>query len=252
LSNIINPIHTCCKRCVFAQYEEKTQTGCLLNYIDKYKNIGSEILEAYDEDLEFYIINNKKCLGYREDTYFKKIGMENNSIDQKISHIKETSKLNYLCLVNLREFDNMQFNNLLEEFQNVSILPQKIIFIRYMDQSPLFEYHMIQDFLDKTSINGQWRLQTMLSTEMSNEQILHSTINLNKKYRFILSIEEADGCVSSIIEKANKIVYEDLGQFQIISTQHKKNKIFSTAPYRYSYIVKKQNLLMNDQNYIII
>ena len=53
----IKPIHTPCKDCTFAIYEGKTQNGCHLNLLEKYKNKNLEILEAYDEQKEFYIIN---------------------------------------------------------------------------------------------------------------------------------------------------------------------------------------------------
>ena len=50
----VNTIHTPCKSCVFALYEDKTQTDCGLNYISKYRQKDNvEVLEAYDNDKEF-------------------------------------------------------------------------------------------------------------------------------------------------------------------------------------------------------
>ena len=59
----INAVHTPCKNCVFAIYDNITQTNCALHYLDIYRDKDIEILEAYDNDKEFYIINNKKCIG---------------------------------------------------------------------------------------------------------------------------------------------------------------------------------------------
>jgi len=46
---------TPCKECVFAEYEEKTQTGCQLGLIEKYQ-AKDLVEECYDEDNEFFVI----------------------------------------------------------------------------------------------------------------------------------------------------------------------------------------------------
>ena len=52
---------TSCKSCSFAVYEEKTQTDCLHNRISKFKE---DVIAAYDDDKEFFVIN-RKCNFYR-------------------------------------------------------------------------------------------------------------------------------------------------------------------------------------------
>jgi hypothetical protein len=252
LSKEIKPIHTCCKNCSFAKYESKTQIGCELDYINKYKDIGAEVLEAYDNDLEFYIINEKKCLGYREESYFKKLDMNNSTIEEKINYFNSHNTIQYLCVVNLRNFNEQSFEQLTEQFASIPIGPKKIIFIRYMDQSPLFEYKTIQHFLETSKINCEWRLQTMISSDIIDNEILHNIVNLNKKYRFILYIEEIDYNINQLVSTANDIVYNKLKHFHVLSNENKNNKIFSAPSYRYSYIVNKENLLNNHDNYIIV
>jgi hypothetical protein len=58
-------IHTCCKDCVFSQYEGITQLDCSLGKIDKFERLDIPIIEAYDDEKEFYIIENRKCQFYR-------------------------------------------------------------------------------------------------------------------------------------------------------------------------------------------
>lgn len=54
-------IHTSCKDCVFATYDEDTQTGCRAGRLDKYRQNGSDIIEAFDNEKEFFVINKKLC-----------------------------------------------------------------------------------------------------------------------------------------------------------------------------------------------
>lgn len=64
MSSIL-PLHTSCKDCVFAIYDNKTQKGCELGRLDKYREKGVEIIEAFDNDLEFDIVNGHQCVAYR-------------------------------------------------------------------------------------------------------------------------------------------------------------------------------------------
>lgn len=63
--NTLNPIHTPCRNCVFAQYDGITQTGCKLGRIKKFNEVA-EVVEATDNEKDFYIINGRKCNAFRD------------------------------------------------------------------------------------------------------------------------------------------------------------------------------------------
>jgi len=67
----LSQTHTSCKKCVFAKYEGKTQTGCELGKIDNYKDAGIGIVETFDDDKEFFVIDGRFCLFYRNEEYMK-------------------------------------------------------------------------------------------------------------------------------------------------------------------------------------
>lgn len=58
-------IQTPCKNCCFATYSGITQIGCDAGRLEKFENIGTDIIEAYDEEKEFKVIN-RRCQYYRE------------------------------------------------------------------------------------------------------------------------------------------------------------------------------------------
>lgn len=70
--------NTPCKDCAFAKYTEDglTQIGCELGYIDKFKAVGNEVVEAYDQDKEFYVIMNRRCPGFRSQEWANKVPPE--------------------------------------------------------------------------------------------------------------------------------------------------------------------------------
>ena len=52
-------LQTSCKECLFSVYEKNTQTGCLANRIEMFKNTarGDIIIDAYDDEKEFYVVD---------------------------------------------------------------------------------------------------------------------------------------------------------------------------------------------------
>lgn len=247
----ISKIHTPCKNCVFAKYENITQTGCALSYLDKFRSKNVEILEVYDEEKEFYVINNKKCLGYRENKWFDQFDLQHSSLDEKIKKFKEFNHLSYLLVVDLKDFDDTSFDLLKEQIQNSSIKPQKIIFIRYQWINN-FHFNKIKRLLDTANIDCRWRIQTMVDDSLCEKDILHNIVNNNKEYRFIVSVNKPGNNLKLLIEKANTIVYEDFGIVTALKNTDGSIILFSAPSYRWSNLVEKKNILEDETNYIIV
>lgn len=60
-------IDTSCKICIFADYEDKTQVGCKVNMLPKFKNKLVQIDECYDEEKKFFVIRKRQCMAKRND-----------------------------------------------------------------------------------------------------------------------------------------------------------------------------------------
>jgi len=248
--NTINTIHSCCKNCVFAQYTDKTQTDCALNYINKYKTKNdTQILEAYDDEKEFYIINKKKCIGYRENKWFKQFNLENASIEEKISHFYSTNKLDYLIVINLKDYTIEDIENVIKKIPN-DIPPARIILVRYQNQTHL-TYQTIQDILLKYNIAYDWRIQSMVGDEHSYIEILHNITTVHTKYRFIIGVESYSEYIGDFITNMNQKIHEDLEQFLVVTTADKKCIGYSGSVYRYGTI-HKQHIFSNPDTFIIL
>jgi hypothetical protein len=247
----INSIHTPCKDCVFAIYDNNTQTDCAINYIEKYKNKNVQILEAYDDAKEFYIINGKKCLGYRENKWFNQFGLSDADIQEKITKYFETNTLDYYIVIDLKNIDINNLDQILEQISKCKIQPKKVILIRYVDDELKLSYTNISTLFQKYNVGYVWRIQTIVDTTLNYEQILHNTISLNPKYRFICSITKYNENIEFMINKTNAIVHDDLDQFEIISNKDNSTLIFSTLVYRFDAF-HGNNLLNNIDKYTII
>lgn len=251
LDAAINPIHTPCKDCVFAKYDNNTQTDCLLNYLNTYRSKKTEILEAYDDQKEFYIVNGKKCIGYRENKWFKQFGMEDGSVDQKIQKYNETNILDYIIVVDLKNMILDELDNILLQISTISIQPKRVIFIRYADNNLAFPYSSVEGLLKKYNAKYKWRIQTILDSSLSYNQIINNITNLNTSYRFILCVNKHNNDLNHIVSVTNQKVHHDLDQFDIISNKDHSCLIYSGVIFRFETFHGK-DFLNNKDHYLIV
>lgn len=248
MTSKVESIHTCCKNCVFAKYENITQIGCHLDYIQKYKDLGAEILEAYDQEKEFYLINNKKCIGYRENKWFNDNSL---CLEDKIAIYNEKNKLSYTMVINLAPLSVDDLNHILAQINN-DLPPQKIIIIRHRDNDLKFSYDKIKSMLDEHQIKCTWRIQTMVDDTIPYDAILHHISMHNYNSRFIMSVTNPTDRITDIVVKADTIVHRELGNFVIIANEAKSAIIYCGSVYRYAFLVNEEKVLDKEDNYLFI
>lgn len=251
----IDIIHTPCKNCIFALYEDKTQVGCHLGYLDKYKNKGLNVIEAYDNDLEFFVINGKKCVGYRENPWFAKYGLEHASLEDKTSKFKELNRINYVLVINFIEIGDKQedIDNLKRALSLLTIHPKKIVFVRGPEGTETTIYASIQKLMTESKIDCQWRIQTMVDDSISNENILHNIINHDKSYRFVCHIKKSEcNNLNRVVQKADEIVYNDLDQFMVLTDEHSSCVIFGAGVYRFSLVEHGKDILSETSAFTVV
>lgn len=245
----ISAIHTPCKNCVFAQYNNITQTGCFLGYLDRYKNMGTEILEVYDQEKEFYVLNDKKCIGYRENKWFTQFGLDRASIEAKIKKYLDNEYIRYMVVINLREMNLGILENICRGLSTAPVKPQKIIIIRYLDNRE-FKYADIEKCLKKTNVGCAWRVQTILDNEAPYEGIIiNDILRNNKNQRFLLHINKDNNSISQIVDFANNTVYRDLGTLICCGNNDRSCLLYSSTAYRFA-IENHKNLIEDKEIFI--
>jgi len=249
----ISAIHTSCKNCVFAKYDENTQTNCSLDFINKLQQNNVEIIEAYDNEKEFYIINNKKCIGYRENKWFEQFGLADACLDDKITKFTETNRLHYTVIISLRGFENpSDLKTLCSNLTDNTVgPPQKIIFLRRKSQSLIYTFDMMNSLIDECNISCGWRIQSILDEDVTDESIINSVLYKDTKSRFVVQISGPVSNLNPII-KTNEIVHKDMGQIMVVSDKNKTCIVYSASVYRYVGKIENTNLLNDDTKYMFV
>lgn len=249
---LIHPIHTPCKECVFAIYDDKTQTGCHLEFIDKYqKSDVVDVLEAYDENKNFYVISGKKCSGYREQKYFDAREMSNASIEEKILHVNDKIKLKYLAVIDCMSRTPEDLKTVLSQISSAKIKPEMIMLVTYSKNKE----HTFEDFykvLNKSKIGCKWKIKGLALKEQNLITTVHQSINIGaENCNFVLAVGNDYTNVAKIIDTANRIVYDEFKRFSVISNKSKETILFNQFVYK-AALNHKSDIITNYQDYIII
>lgn len=249
----IDKIHTPCKSCGFAKYEGITQTGCYTGYLDKYKKAGSEILEAYDDEKEFFIINNRKCISYRENKWFEKYNLLESSIEEKVNKFNQTNHIYYCLAINLINISTLDtISQIVKNINNSQIKPKKIIIIRYKHHAKQFSYDVLRNLLKELDSNIEWRIQNMMENNEPEEYIIYNISINNKKQRFICYMNNYTEDFAKIIDKANDMVCNTFEFFTAVSDKTYNCMLYSGSLYRYSLIEYKKNILHEKDKFTVV
>lgn len=219
VENKIKKIHTSCKDCVWGVYENqnsKTQLDCSLELVEYYKNKKTEILECFNKEDEFFVINGRKCYFKRNKEWWAKFG---DGIDH-ISKVFEETHIKYMTIIiGDNDFDELSdikltLNSILEQ----KIQPSFIIVIRKYNST--IDVKELNKELIKTG--KKWRVSTPSKPEISPDSIIDSLINMFwEKYPVYLKMDAGKVLFNEEMTNLNNSIIFDDFKFGLIPISDK-------------------------------
>lgn len=205
MSNKINVIHTPCKKCTFAIFDDNTQTGCFLNKIEKFRAKGFEVLEVYDNEKEFYVINKKKCLSYRESDWLNKINCKDLGEASKI--LAEENAIKYIAVIYLEESTTKEeFETIISSLSEQKTPPKGLMIVTDKYKQYNFNIKDIIPVLNGSNIH--WRLQNFIDESMTYEQKIKAIIKSAPIDRFYYLIYPSKYKINNFAEKIDALIQE--------------------------------------------
>ena len=161
---MIKKLHTPCKKCIFATYEDITQTGCKLNLIEKFKQYDTEVIEAFDEEKEFYIINGTKCIHMRASDWTG----STLPLEEQITQVTKETNLHFHAIVILdNSIENLK--NTINSLTAQTLKPSQITLIRKVDNTiPPSE---LVEICSTLLTNIKWRIERLVVSYENMEDI---------------------------------------------------------------------------------
>ena len=231
-------INTSCKDCVFAIYDSKTQSGCDFDRITKFENV----VEAYDEDKEFFVIP-RLC------TYYRDSDWNNGFIDKNL--VRKESGLTFDVFFDLNKISNEYIDKLdslisymnwgndgiisSETFYDLS----KIQYRMFHNQVPREQRNQISQFYMKHA-NA-----SLTVNELDDGIFLHDKLMKTRNTYHVIISSDTEFDVDILI-KANELVNDDLKKALLI--KHKDVYIVSNLAYKMHVLQSEQIIPLYSKN----
>lgn len=195
---------TSCKDCVFAEKEDKTQIGCSLNRIEKFKERGVFVVEAEDlEENEFYVIESW-CAAYREEPWLE--GVED--IHAKVREEYQV-RVGYLVIA---DEDSMTDYSIKLQKTLDSILAQSVSpsYMLMINKVPDKHVNVIQSTVKVAdSIDFEYKITSMFEEGATDDEAIDEVFN-KVKNGFYIVVKVGHELRSDLTEKLNQSVNEEL------------------------------------------
>jgi len=200
--------NTPCKDCVFAKYEEDTQTDCRLDLISKFKDQDVEIMEVYDEDKEFYVIKNRICHFFRPQKWKK-----DYSLEEQLKAVRLETKIPFSAIV----FVENDYKGLLKTLASIYKQTFKISHITVVrSKNSLIIPSDITNVLKKRPI--QWRVENLRLDPITNWQAFH-LVQKFCRFPYHAVFQSGYKIEKTFFENMNKAIIEDMKQFALIQDE---------------------------------
>ena len=181
-------IQTSCKDCAFAIYKDNTQVSCAANRI---KLFGSNVIEAFDNEKEFYVIN-RFCNYYRKSTW------NNGEIDFK--KLKKETDIPFDLFIDAKNISSSELIQLLFD-------------TKYdQDKINISLFHHIDESIDMSEIHKLVKLTNCSVTACVdiNTHLHNSVIKSSNNYHAVLT-NDRKSCITHI-DSINSMINNDLKQ----------------------------------------
>jgi len=200
----IDNTHTSCKDCIFAEYKENTQIDCNANRLSLFRKHG-EVIEVFDEEKEFFVINKKHCFYKRPSGYFK--GPYLTWFDQ----IEKENEIKYQAVI----FANESMEDILRSISQIyeqSIKPCKISIVR-LYTSCLYPEDISLIFNDYKT--NKWEIRNM-SSGITNPHLIEDLIIATCPLPYILMLSAGQTIPNDTIYKINYNIHNKFLHFALL------------------------------------
>lgn len=218
-------IDTPCQFCCFATYDGRTQVGCSQKVLDKFREKGTEIIEAWNHDGEFFVIKGRSCRSYRTNDWLDRF--DNDEEMQATLSIEKTLKFQVLIL--LRDKTVADLSDTVESLNREPYKPAFISVIRqpHSGTSPralteVFDYYP-----------GKWQVNNLLLEQEENGAI-HKACN-DKRTDYYVIVEAGTIVPPNLLADINNAVNNELIRFAMVEEHVSNIKIIPASVHNYWY-----------------
>lgn len=159
-------INTSCKDCCFANWQDKTQIGCSLARLERFRSNGAEVAVNTDEEsgLTHFVIKGRECVTWRDKDWVEKLDMGVVAQERALSEcVVPVTVIGYIG----RRHKMYDVKRFIRAIQSQEVKPKEIILLNCSCGN--IKGPSISNLLDKLPIT--WKNSTLVGEPTKNEAV---------------------------------------------------------------------------------
>lgn len=215
----MSEIRTCCRNCPFALYEGKTQTDCSLGRLDKYQRQNVSVVEAYDEEKEFFLIKERICPYCRTPDWAEK----NKGKDlTEVAKAENALRLEVVVPVEAGEFDKAK-----ETIRSVENQTRPVFRLNIAINQ--CEYTPATFITELRTKSFDWNVYAA-NEKLSRGMLVHRAVEHSKSNYFIATYA-GTSLYANFVERLARAVEEEESRFIYLS--HDLLQVYQTGSFKH-------------------
>ena len=172
-------LHTACKNCIYSIYDEenKTQIGCMFNKIEKLKANGINIIESYDDEKNFFVLDKHACMSYREKDFLNNIDIEEA---KKITRKQMSPRV--AAVINVVDENKENLKRIIQSISDQNVKFSEIIFCTNKTVKPSDIISILNDLKCKF----KWNIKQILDDYWLGSKSINVSVQKSKSTYFCL------------------------------------------------------------------
>lgn len=191
---------TICKTCVFAKFDGKTQTGCNLKRLHTFSINGASLLEAYDEDKNFFVIEGRYCNAFRPTDVWNK--------PNPIEAVRDEIRVRPTVFIYTPK--NSNYISTLESCFHSEILPAKIVIVLHANHIVMDVIPILKEKCEKHNI--EWMVQEVYDPDLSPVNSVDLVVRKEPLNTFGCILKAGKSLDNTLFTKFDHAINDDLKQ----------------------------------------
>jgi hypothetical protein len=206
---LLNKVHTSCKNCIWANYEGNTQIDCGLGRIKKYKNV----IECYDEEKEFFVINKAYCLFYRN-----KDTVDVSDLEDLYKHIRKQAEIQYQLIIILEDKQDIYGTFCsIESAIKQDVKPKILTVVNRSKKAGVGKE--LADYLRKyDKVFNIWKVQNLVNTSLTREDCVDIVLDgtMYKTFSLYVVINSGFELPDTFSEELDSAINDEILTFAML------------------------------------
>ncbi len=195
-------VSTSCKDCIFAIYEDKPQTVCFAQRIVVFKK-RLEVVEAYDDEKEFYVIKRLCNLNRSEKTQ--------ETLEQELKLAQQRIAVSIDLFIDCSNVQEENIDNIVKLIENYDGKVDIILMHGDIDID-----HRSKVFRMSQKLITKHKLTCPIINYIDYDTTLHSNVQQSRKsFHVVLDLNDLND--DNILNKVNTIINKDMEKCIIIN-----------------------------------